>query len=82
MVHVVRVRTRAAPEEPDRGDLAWLYPVVTFVVIIITANHYILDAVGGLAILAVGWFVANLVTRAGRSAPARAGQGSPPGRVA
>jgi len=64
------------------ATLAWLYPFVTFVVITITANHYILDAVAGLAILAVGWFVANLVTRAGRSAPARARQGSPPGRVA
>ena len=39
--------------------LAWCYPVVTFVVIIITANHYILDAVGGLVVLAVGWFLAN-----------------------
>lgn len=68
--------------------LAWLYPFVTLVVIIITANHYILDAVAGLAILGVGWFAANLVTRAGRSpagaveGPPVAGQGSPPGRVA
>ena len=49
--------------------LAWAYPVITFVVIIITANHYILDAVAGLAILAAGWFIANRVTRAGRGAP-------------
>ena len=44
--------------------LAWCYPVLTLAVIIVTANHYFLDAVGGLVILAVGWFVANLVTRA------------------
>jgi hypothetical protein len=46
--------------------LAWLYPFVTFVVIVITANHYILDAVGGLVVLAVAWFLANTFTRAGR----------------
>ena len=49
--------------------LAWCYPVITFIVIIITANHYILDAVAGLLILAIGWFVAKRVTRAGRSDP-------------
>ncbi len=38
-------------------------------VIVITANHYVIDAVGGLAILTVGWFAGNAVTRAGRSAP-------------
>ncbi len=80
-----------APRLKNRtaATLAWLYPVVTLVVIIITANHYLLDAVAGLAVLAVGWIVANLVTCAGRSSPAGAvegstgaGQGSPPGRVA
>ncbi|HUI48192.1 MAG TPA: phosphatase PAP2 family protein [Acidimicrobiia bacterium] len=47
--------------------LAWAYPVVTFVVIVITANHYILDAVGGLVILAAGWFLSSIFTRAGRT---------------
>jgi len=46
------------------------YPVVTLIVIVITANHYVLDAVGGLIILACGWFVSGYVTRAGRRAPA------------
>ena len=46
--------------------LAALYPVITLVVIVITANHYILDAAGGLLILAAGWFLARLFTRAGR----------------
>ena len=51
--------------------------MITFVVIIITANHYFLDAVGGLVILGIGWFVASSVTRAG---PGRAGRrpGAPP----
>jgi hypothetical protein len=47
--------------------LAWAYPIVTFIVIIITANHYILDAVAGLVVLAAAWFLANWVTRAGRT---------------
>jgi hypothetical protein len=46
--------------------LAALYPVITLVVIVITANHYLLDAVGGLMILAAGWFLSKLFTRAGR----------------
>ena len=58
-----RLKNRAA------STLAWCYPVITFIVIIITANHYILDAVAGLLILAIGWFVAKRVTRAGRSDP-------------
>ena len=49
--------------------LAASYPVITLVVIVITANHYILDAVGGLVILGVGWFVGQRITRAGRGAP-------------
>ena len=50
--------------------------MITFVVIIVTANHYILDAVGGLVVLGIGWFIANIVTRAGRGAPV--GPGAPP----
>jgi PAP2 superfamily len=53
--------------------LAWAYPGITFVVIIVTANHYILDAVGGLIVLTAGWFVANWFTRAGRVDPRRLG---------
>jgi len=43
------------------------YPLMTLFVIIITGNHFWLDAVGGLLILAIGWFVSGLVTRAGRT---------------
>ena len=60
---VPRMKTRA------RKILAGCYPVLTLIVIIITGNHYVIDAVGGLSILAVGWFLGNRFTRAGRSAP-------------
>jgi hypothetical protein len=52
-----------------RKILAASYPVITLVVIVITANHYVIDAVGGLTILAAGWILANRFTRAGRPAP-------------
>ena len=45
--------------------LAACYPLATLVVIVITANHYILDAAGGLVILAIGWVISAKVTRAG-----------------
>jgi hypothetical protein len=37
------------------------YPFLTFAVIIGTGNHYVLDAVGGLIVLAAGFFVARLL---------------------
>jgi hypothetical protein len=46
--------------------LAAIYPVLTVSVIVITANHYFLDAVGGFAIFGFGYVVARLLTRAGR----------------
>lgn len=46
--------------------LAWCYPFFTLFVIVVTANHYILDAAGGLVIFAIAWFVSGAVTRAGR----------------
>jgi hypothetical protein len=46
--------------------LAVLYPAATIYVVVITGNHYLLDAVGGLAIFVAGYGVARLVTRAGR----------------
>jgi hypothetical protein len=56
--------------------LAVLYPVGTVTAIVLTANHYFLDVVGGFAVLAIGFVVARILTRAGRGA-ARAGP-SPP----
>ncbi|MFH8465873.1 phosphatase PAP2 family protein [Streptomyces sp. NPDC017991] len=40
--------------------LGLLYPVATLVVIVATANHFWLDAVGGMACLAFGYLVARL----------------------
>jgi PAP2 superfamily len=46
--------------------LAVAYPVATILVVVITANHFLLDAVGGAAVFGVGHLMARLVTRAGR----------------
>jgi hypothetical protein len=50
-------------------SLAVLYPIVTIIVVIITANHYWLDAVGGAVIFILGYAIARVVARAGRGAP-------------
>src|SRR5690606_10905096 len=49
--------------------LAILYPVGTVTTIVLTANHYFLDAVGGFLVLGVGYLLARLFTRAGRREP-------------
>ncbi len=46
--------------------LAAVYPVCTVTAIVLTANHYLLDAVAGFATLGIGYVVARLATRAGR----------------
>src|SRR6201999_1907977 len=46
--------------------LGVLYPICTLMVIIGTANHFIIDAVGGVAVVAGGFFVQWLMS--GRSA--------------
>jgi PAP2 superfamily len=43
-----------------------LYPALTVVAIVLTGNHYVLDAVGGFAVLGIGYSVARTFTRAGR----------------
>ena len=58
---VVRARDGAAPEDTGAQDPRGGYPFVTLVVIVITANHYVLDAVGGLVILAIGWVLGEQV---------------------
>jgi PAP2 superfamily len=57
---VPRTKSRA------KKILAAGYPVITLIVIVITANHYVIDAAGGLLILSFGWVLANRFTRAGR----------------
>ena len=58
-----------APRLKARGwqILAACYPLITLVVIVITANHYFLDAAGGWLTFGIGWFLSGLVTRAGRT---------------
>lgn len=46
--------------------LAILYPVCTVVAIVLTGNHFVLDAVGGFLTLLVGFELARRFTRAGR----------------
>ena len=57
LVFFQRVRTRRAKV------LAVSYPFFTVVVIVLTANHYLLDAVGGLVILGFGYVGAHVFTR-------------------
>lgn len=46
--------------------LGLLYPVVTFFVIIGTANHFVLDAIGGVVVLTLGFAIQRVLT--GRTA--------------
>ena len=43
--------------------LAVAYPILTLTVIVATANHFIIDAAGGLVIVGTGYLVARLVDR-------------------
>jgi type IV secretory pathway TrbD component len=43
--------------------LTVLYPVITLICIMVTANHYWIDGVGGLICLAVGYSLARILTR-------------------
>jgi len=57
--------------------LAWLYPSVTLLVVLASANHFLLDAAGGLAVLGLG-----LLGTAGNSAGPATVTGEPaPGRT-
>lgn len=47
---------------PWARALGVLYPVATLFVIVGTANHFLLDAVGGAAALAVGFGVQRLIS--------------------
>ena len=62
-------------KSPVARWLAILYPVLTLIVIVITGNHYVIDAAGGLAILAVGWFASGAIESWRRSR--RIGEPSP-----
>lgn len=53
-------------QRPWAKALAVLYPVATVTAIVVTANHYILDAPAGFLALGVGYLAARGFTRAGR----------------
>ena len=57
--------------------LGVLYPVVTFVVILGTGNHFVLDAVGGLIALALGFVTSVVITRHRPFTPEPEPQGPP-----
>jgi hypothetical protein len=49
--------------------LAILYPVCTVTAIVVSANHYLLDAVAGFTVLGLAYLIARACTRAGRGSP-------------
>ena len=58
------------------GWLGVAYPIVLSVVVMATANHYLLDVVAGFAVVGVGAVVGKLIPLGSRSSPAapRAGR--------
>ena len=40
--------------------LAWLYPIATTLVVVVTANHYVLDAVGGVLVVGLPLYLCGL----------------------
>lgn len=46
--------------------VAIVYPMVTLAVVVVTGNHYLLDAAGGFAVLGVGYLLARALVRTGR----------------
>jgi hypothetical protein len=49
--------------------LGFLYPILTLIAIVATANHYIIDAAGGIAIVAVGFLIALGIEHLRRKPP-------------
>lgn len=63
----------------SRWRWLWLaHPVVTVGVVVVTANHFWLDAAAGAALVALAWHASGLVHR--RRTTACAADGSPPDR--
>ncbi len=48
-------------------NLAFAHPVITTVVVIVTANHYWLDAIIGAVLVLAAWWLTTLVTRSQRT---------------
>ncbi|MGP3977009.1 bifunctional glycosyltransferase 87/phosphatase PAP2 family protein [Streptomyces sp. 8N114] len=65
--------------------LGVLYPLLTTFVVMATANHYLLDAAGGVAVVAAGFYVQRRLARlrgGNGTAPAEDGPGAGAGRAA
>jgi hypothetical protein len=62
--------------------LVYAYPFVTLFCIVVTGNHYILDAVGGAVVLGLGFTLGSIVARQleERAARRRRGRASPGSR--
>ena len=58
--------------------LAWAYPAATTLVVLASANHFLLDAAGGLAVTGLGMLAAS---RPGRLAAGRRAHPASPGRT-
>jgi len=43
--------------------VVYSYPLLTLFCIVVTANHYFLDAAGGALVLGAGYVVARAITR-------------------
>lgn len=60
--------TLRGPSPPARARVAKVlvaaYPPATLFAVVVTGNHYWLDAVGGLVVLVAGWLLSALVVRA------------------
>jgi hypothetical protein len=56
--------------------LVFLYPVMTLLCIVVTANHYFLDAAGGAVCLAVGYALGRLLTSYHEARAARRAEAS------
>lgn len=58
------------------------YPVVTVVAIVLTANHFVVDALAGFVVLGVAYLLARRFTRAGNSRAVPVIDGPAPSSVA
>jgi hypothetical protein len=70
------LQVRASTSSHVLRRWAWTYPALIALVVMATANHYLLDAVAGAAVVLVGHHVAGRLA-AGRSVDGQAGEPLP-----
>ena len=56
-------------KKPWAKTLIFSYPIATLFAIIVTANHYWLDALGGTLLLCIGYTASNCLTHITKSSP-------------